>query len=170
MSPTRPQQPPRSSQAQRRAARGIQGYFAERRAGPGRHRALQRYFERQGCRQCPCLSDRAGLDRVPRPGERSRAQMSTLQPGLMMDQPLLISTILEHAEAQHCQAEIVSRETHGPVFRYTFAQCAARVKRLANALADLGLPAGALGGSLAWDNLPHVERYYAVSGSALVLH
>jgi 3-(methylthio)propionyl---CoA ligase len=96
--------------------------------------------------------------------------MSMLQPGLMMDQPLLISTILEHAEAQHCQAEIVSRETHGPVFRYTFAQCAARVKRLANALADLGLPAGAVVGSLAWNNHRHVELYYAVSGSGLVIH
>jgi len=93
-----------------------------------------------------------------------------LQPGLMMDQPLLISTILEHAEAQLCQTEIVSRETHGPVFRYTFAQCAARVKRLANALADMGLPAGAVVGSLAWNNHRHVEIYYAVSGSGLVVH
>jgi len=96
--------------------------------------------------------------------------MTMLQPGLMMDQPLLISTILEHAEAQLCQTEIVSRETHGPVFRYTFAQCAARVKRLANALADLGLPAGAVVGSLAWNNHRHVEIYYAVSGSGLVVH
>ena len=96
--------------------------------------------------------------------------MTMLQPGLMMDQPLLISTILEHAEAQNCQSEIVSRETHGPVFRYTFAQCAARVKKLANALADLGLPAGAVVGSLAWNNHRHVEIYYAVSGSGLVIH
>jgi acyl-CoA synthetase (AMP-forming)/AMP-acid ligase II len=96
--------------------------------------------------------------------------MTMLQPGLMMDQPLLISTILEHAEAQHCQAEIVARETHGPVFRYTFGQCAARVKRLANALAGLGLPPGAVAGSLAWNNHRHVEIYYAVSGSGLVVH
>ena len=54
-----------------------------------------------------------------------------LQRGLMMDRPLLISSILEHAEAQHGRmGRIVSRETHGPVFRYTFAQCAARVKKL----------------------------------------
>ena len=59
-----------------------------------------------------------------------------------MDRPLLISSILEHAEAQHGETQIVSRETHGPVFRYTFADCAARVKRLANALFALGLPAG----------------------------
>src|SRR5471032_3107848 len=93
-----------------------------------------------------------------------------LQPGLMMDRPLLVSTILEHAEAQHGQTEIVSRETHGPVFRYDFARCAVRVKRLANALADLGLPAGATVGSLAWNNHRHVEIYYAVSGSGLIVH
>ncbi len=96
--------------------------------------------------------------------------MTMLQPGLMMDRPLLISSILEHAEAQHGQMQIVSRETHGPVFRYTFAECAARVKRLANALFDLGLPAGAAVGSLAWNNHRHVEIYYAVSGSGLVIH
>jgi acyl-CoA synthetase (AMP-forming)/AMP-acid ligase II len=93
-----------------------------------------------------------------------------LQPGLMMDRPLLISSILEHAEAQHGQTEIVSRETHGPVFRYTYRECAARVKKLANALADLGLASGTVAGSLAWNNHRHVEIYYAVSGSGLVVH
>jgi acyl-CoA synthetase (AMP-forming)/AMP-acid ligase II len=93
-----------------------------------------------------------------------------LQPGLMMDRPLLISSILEHAEAQHGETEIVSRETHGPVFRYTYAECAARVKKLANALAELRLPAGTVAGSLAWNNHRHVEIYYAASGSGLVVH
>ena len=93
-----------------------------------------------------------------------------LQPGLMMDRPLLISSILEHAEAQHGQTEIVSRETHGPVFRYTYAECAARVKKLANAIAELGLATGTVAGSLAWNNHRHVEIYYAVSGSGLVVH
>jgi fatty-acyl-CoA synthase len=93
-----------------------------------------------------------------------------LQPGLMMDRPLLISSILEHAEAQHGQTQMVSRETHGPVFRYTIKECAARVKKLANALADLGLPPGTAIASLAWNNHRHVEIYYAVSGSGLVIH
>jgi fatty-acyl-CoA synthase len=88
----------------------------------------------------------------------------------MMDRPLLISTILEHAEAQHGQAEIVSRETHGPVFRYSFAECAVRVRKLANALGALGLPAGAGVGSIAWNNHRHVELYYAVSGGGMVIH
>jgi acyl-CoA synthetase (AMP-forming)/AMP-acid ligase II len=93
-----------------------------------------------------------------------------LQPGLMMERPLLISSILEHAAAQFGETEIVSRETHGPVFRYSYCTCAARVKKLANALAEMGLPPGCAIGSLAWNNHRHVEIYYAVSGSGLVIH
>ena len=66
-----------------------------------------------------------------------------LQRGLMMDRPLLISGIIEHAAAQFGRRAIVSRETHGPVFRYTYAECAARTRRLANALRGLGLDSGA---------------------------
>jgi fatty-acyl-CoA synthase len=88
----------------------------------------------------------------------------------MMDRPLLISSIIEHAAAQNGQTEIVSRETHGPVFRYTVADCALRICKLANALADLGLPPGSTLGTLAWNNHRHVEIYYAVSGSGLIVH
>jgi fatty-acyl-CoA synthase len=93
-----------------------------------------------------------------------------LQPGLMMDRPLLISGIIEHAAAQFGNTQIVSRETHGPIFRYTYADCAARVRRLANALRHLGLDAGSAVGSIAWNNHRHLEAYYAVSGSGMVMH
>ena len=73
-----------------------------------------------------------------------------LQPGLMMDCPLLVSGIIEHGAAQFGDVEIVSRETHGPMFRYTYAQCAARARKLANALAGLGLQPGAAVGSIAF--------------------
>jgi acyl-CoA synthetase (AMP-forming)/AMP-acid ligase II len=45
----------------------------------------------------------------------------------MMHRPLLVSGIIEHAAAQFGAVEAVSRETRGPLFRYTYAQCAARV-------------------------------------------
>ena len=93
-----------------------------------------------------------------------------LQRGLMMDRPLLISGIIEHAAAQFGETQIVSRETHGPIFRYTFAECAARARRLANALRHRGLDAGCSVGSLAWNNHRHLEAYYAVSGSGMVIH
>ena len=93
-----------------------------------------------------------------------------LQPGLMMDRPLMISGILEHSAAQFGQVEIVSRETHGPLFRYTYADCAVRARRLAQALAASGLQPGAAVGSIAWNNHRHMEAYYAVSGSGMVMH
>ena len=37
--------------------------------------------------------------------------------GLMMDQPLLISTLLTHAERHHGEQEIVSRRVEGDVHR-----------------------------------------------------
>jgi fatty-acyl-CoA synthase len=93
-----------------------------------------------------------------------------LQPGLMMDRPLLISDVIEHASAQFGNVEVVSRETHGPLFRYTYAQCAVRARKLANALLQLGLGAGSAIGSIAWNNHRHLEAYYAVSGSGMVIH
>ena len=93
-----------------------------------------------------------------------------LQPGLIMDRPLLISGVIEHAAAQFGDTEIVSRETHGPLFRYTYAQCAARARKLAHALRHLGLRAGNAVATIAWNNHRHLEIYSAVSGSGLVIH
>ena len=93
-----------------------------------------------------------------------------LQPGLMMERPLLISDIIEHGAAQFGDVEVVSRETHGPLFRYTYAQCAARSRKLANALKGLGLEPGNAVGSIAWNNHRHLEAYFAVSGSGMVMH
>ncbi len=90
--------------------------------------------------------------------------------GKMMDRPLLVSTILEHGADQFGQQEIVSRETHGPLHRTTFAEVAKRSKKLASALVKLGLKPGSVVGSIAWNNARHVELYYGVSGSGLVMH
>src|ERR1700724_1147015 len=92
-----------------------------------------------------------------------------LQPGLIMERPLLISSIIEHAAVQNGDTEIVSRETHGLVFPSTHPDGPARARKLANALADFGLPAGAVAGTLAWNNHRHVEIYYAVSGSGFIV-
>jgi len=92
------------------------------------------------------------------------------QPGLMMDLPLLLSSVIEHAANQFGDTEIVSRETHGPLFRYTYAQCASRSRQLAKALAALGLKPGDAVGTIAWNNHRHMEAYYGVSGSGMVMH
>jgi fatty-acyl-CoA synthase len=93
-----------------------------------------------------------------------------LQTGLMMDRPLLLSDVIEHAAQQFGDTEIVSRETHGPLHRTNYGEVAARSRKLANALTGLGLQAGQAVGTIAWNNHRHMETYYAVSGSGMVLH
>src|ERR1700733_8869230 len=93
-----------------------------------------------------------------------------LQAGLMMDRPLLISDVIEHAAGQFGDTEIVSREANGSVFRYSYAQCRVRALRLANALSERGMGAGTSIGSIALNNHRHLEAYYAVSGSGMIIH
>ena len=45
--------------------------------------------------------------------------------GLMMDKPLLISSMLDYAAKYHGGTEIVSRTVEGPIHRYTYAEALA---------------------------------------------
>lgn len=90
--------------------------------------------------------------------------------GLMMDRPLLISGLLEHAQRQFADVQVVSREIDGTVLRYTYRDLATRARRLARALAGLGMGHGSRVATLAWNNHRHLEAYFAVSGSGAVLH
>ncbi len=90
--------------------------------------------------------------------------------GLMMQQPLLISSLLVHAERHHGEQEVVSRRVEGDLHRTTYRELAARSRRMANALARLGVKSGERVATLAWNGYRHLEIYYAVSGSGAVLH
>ena len=90
--------------------------------------------------------------------------------GLMMHEPLLIASLLRHAERHHGEQEIVSRRVEGDVHRYCVRDLAARARRMANALAALGIERGSSVGTLAWNGYRHMELYYAVSGSGAILH
>jgi 3-(methylthio)propionyl---CoA ligase len=90
--------------------------------------------------------------------------------GQMMDQPLLISSIIEFAARHFANNEIVSRRVEGDLHRYTYRACHQRAKRLANALQALGVGMGERVATLAWNGYRHLEAYYAVSGSGAVLH
>jgi fatty-acyl-CoA synthase len=90
--------------------------------------------------------------------------------GLMQQQPLLISSLLVHAERHHGDQEVVSRRVEGDIHRSTYRELAARSRRLAKALGALGVKPGQAVGTLAWNGYRHMELYYAVSGSGAVLH
>lgn len=90
--------------------------------------------------------------------------------GQMMSMPLLISSIIQHADRYYGKTEIVSRRVEGDIHRYTYHDCHSRAKRLANALAALGVKMGDRVATIAWNGYRHLETYYAVSGSGAVLH
>ncbi|MDO8653524.1 MAG: 3-(methylthio)propionyl-CoA ligase [Undibacterium sp.] len=99
----------------------------------------------------------------------SEYQKSPLM-GQMMSKPLLISSIIEHADRFFGQNEIVSRRVEGDIHRYNYSECHQRAKKLANAFQQLGIKIGDRIGTLAWNGYRHLEAYYAVSGSGAVLH
>ena len=90
--------------------------------------------------------------------------------GLMMQQPLLISSLIVHAERHHGEQQIVSRRVEGDIHRCTYKELAARSRRMAKALGTLGVKPGQAVATLAWNGYRHMELYYAVSGSGAVLH
>ena len=90
--------------------------------------------------------------------------------GLMQNQPLLISSLLEFAERHHADGEIVSRRVEGDIHRYTYKDMAARARKVARVLDAMQLEAGDRAATLAWNGYRHLELYYGVSGSERVLH
>ncbi len=90
--------------------------------------------------------------------------------GLMQNQQLLISSLIEFAARHHRDAEIVSRRVEGDIHRYTYEELAGRAKQLANALDGLKLAHGDRVASIAWNGYRHMEMYFGVSGSGRVLH
>ncbi len=90
--------------------------------------------------------------------------------GLMMQMPLLISSLIRHADRHHGDTEIVSRRVEGDIHRYTYRDCHRRARQMANALARLGIRDSDAVGTIAWNGYRHMELYFAVSGSGAVLH
>ena len=90
--------------------------------------------------------------------------------GLMMDAPLLVSSVLEHAARIHGSTEIVARTPEGGIHRTTYAEAHRRARQLAKAMLRLGVKPGDRVGSLAWNTHHHFELFYGVSGTGAVLH
>ncbi|TMV14686.1 long-chain-fatty-acid--CoA ligase [Arenibacterium halophilum] len=90
--------------------------------------------------------------------------------GRMMTEPLLISSLIEHAGKYHADTEIWSVETTGGVETTSWGQVAENARRLGSALTKLGLDPQARCATIAWNNRRHLEIYYGVSGAGLVCH
>jgi len=90
--------------------------------------------------------------------------------GLMQDQPLLISGLIDFAARHHHDAPIVSRRVEGDIHRYTYADAARRAKQVARALDRLQLGFSDRVATLAWNGYRHLELYFGIAGSGRVIH
>jgi len=90
--------------------------------------------------------------------------------GTMQQTPLMISGILTHAAVAHGDREVVSRLVDEPIWRYDYAGLAQRAGQAASMLQRLGVKAGDMVSSLAWNTHRHFELFFAVPGIGAVLH
>lgn len=90
--------------------------------------------------------------------------------GQMMDYPLTIDRILEHAYRLYPKKQIVSHLPDGAKHAYSYTDLYHRTKKLANVLVSLGVKQGDRIGTFAWNTYQHVEMYYGIPGVGAVCH
>ncbi|MFK7881222.1 long-chain-fatty-acid--CoA ligase [Roseobacter sp.] len=90
--------------------------------------------------------------------------------GQMMSAPLLISSLIDHAERYHATTDVISVNTGGGEEHTSWGEVARNARRLASALEKLGLGPQARCATIAWNNRRHLEIYFGVSGGGFVCH
>jgi acyl-CoA synthetase (AMP-forming)/AMP-acid ligase II len=101
---------------------------------------------------------------------RKRKKRGNTMLGLMQDQPLLISGLIDFADKHHGDGDVVSRRVEGDIHRYTWSDVARRSRQVANALDVMKLGFSDRVATIAWNGYRHLELYFGVSGSGRVLH
>jgi fatty-acyl-CoA synthase len=90
--------------------------------------------------------------------------------GMMMDRPLLVSSVIDYAAEIYPDVQVVSQTVEGGLHRYGYAAARERIGRLANALVGLGIKPGDRVATLAWNGYRHFELYFAIAGIGAVCH
>lgn len=90
--------------------------------------------------------------------------------GAMQDVPLLVNGILDHANVNHNEREIMSRLVDGTIHRETYGQAHLRARKLSQALQKIGCAKGDVIATLAWNTHRHFESWYGITGIGGVYH
>ncbi len=90
--------------------------------------------------------------------------------GQMMQAPLLIQSLVDHAALYHSDTEIISVSTDGSVEITDWGQVATHARQLGDVLTKMGLGPQTRCATIAWNNRRHLECYFGVSGAGHVLH
>ena len=88
----------------------------------------------------------------------------------MMNYPLTLAQMLEHAHRIHGDKCVQTLLPNGKMHRYTYAALYKRVKRLANTITELGIQRGDRVATYASNTYQHLELYYAIPCIGAVLH
>jgi fatty-acyl-CoA synthase len=90
--------------------------------------------------------------------------------GLMMDYPLTLDRIIEHAGRMFPHKHIRTKRPDGGMHEYTYADLHRRSRRLSAALVALGVEPGDRVGTFAWNHYQHLEMYFGIPGAGAVCH
>lgn len=90
--------------------------------------------------------------------------------GTMMDVPLTLPWLLEHAASLFGERAIVSRLSDRSMHSYRYLDMHRRARALAEALARAGLQPGERVATLMWNDFVHLEAYFGIPLAGGVLH
>ena len=90
--------------------------------------------------------------------------------GAMQDFPLRIMRLMDHAEREHGEREIVAARPDGTTVRTNWIQLADLARRMAQALERLGVKPGDRVATLAMNHDRHLAAWFGVVGMGGVLH
>ena len=90
--------------------------------------------------------------------------------GLMMEYPLTLDRIIEHAGRMFPHKHIRTKRPDGGMHEYTYADLHRRSRRLSAALVALGVEPGDRVGTFAWNHYQHLEMYFGIPGAGAVCH
>ncbi len=88
----------------------------------------------------------------------------------MQSQPLLVTSLIDHAAREHAGREIVSRWADGSVTRSTWGEIGHDARRFAAAMVKLGMTKGDRIATLAMNHGHHLVSWYGSAGIGGVLH
>ena len=90
--------------------------------------------------------------------------------GAMQDWPLRVTQLVDHAEREHGETEIVSAWGDGSVTRTNWRDVARDARRMAQALERLGIKRGDRVATLAMNHAHHLICWYGTAGMGGILH
>ncbi|MBU0865361.1 MAG: AMP-binding protein, partial [Alphaproteobacteria bacterium] len=88
----------------------------------------------------------------------------------MQSQPLLVTSLIDHAAREHAGREIVSRWADGSLTRSNWGEVGQDARRFAAAMVKLGMTKGDRIATLAMNHGHHLVSWYGSAGIGGVLH